>query len=63
MKLNKKELSVLCSVLNGINAKASTHNPFTKKYNIEEFINDRLDFKEIDLLHNKLCDQLREVTK
>ena len=30
MKLTKKELSVLCSVLNGVNTKTSTHYPFIK---------------------------------
>ena len=37
MRLNKKELTVLCTILNGVNTKASTYNPFTKKYNIEQF--------------------------
>jgi len=62
MNLTKKELSVLCSVLNGVNSTASTHTPlFNKKYGIEEHINEHLNHKEIDLLHEKLCKQLREV--
>jgi len=63
MRLNKKELTVLCTILNGVNTKASTYNPFTKKYNIEQFINKHLDYKEIDLLHEKICNQLTEVSK
>jgi len=63
MELSKKELEVLCGVLNGINTLTSTHNPFTKKYNIEEYINDFLNMKEIDILHEKLCNQLKEKIK
>ena len=62
MELNKKELSVLCSVLNGVNSTASTHTPFSKKYGIEEHINEHLNYREIDSLHAKLCNQLKEVS-
>ena len=61
MTLTKKELSVLCSVLNGVNSTASTHTPFSKKYGIEEHINEHLNYKEIDSLHTKLCNQLKGV--
>jgi len=54
MQLNKKELNVLCTILNAVNTKASTYKPFCKKYGIEEYVNDLLNYQEIDLLHEKL---------
>ena len=56
MELNKKELGLLANIINSVNSCASTSSPID---NYEETINDQLNPKEIDILHDKLIQLLR----
>lgn len=56
MELNKKELGLLTHIINSVNSYASTSIPID---NYEETINDQLNPKEIDILHDKLIQLLR----
>ena len=58
-KLNEKELTVLVSILNSVNLLASTHY----YSDIHDIVENRLTPKEINFLHQKLADQLSEVSR
>jgi len=57
LKLSKKEIEVLVDIINSVNTLASTHY----YSDIYEIVEDRLTPREINSLHEKLQDQLREV--
>ena len=57
IKLSKKEIEVLANIINSVNTLASTHY----HTDIQDIVENRLTPKEIDSLHEKLIDQLREV--
>lgn len=57
LKLSKKEIEVLVSIINTVNTLASTHY----YADIHDIVEDRLTPREINSLHEKLQDQLREV--
>ena len=56
MELNKKELGLLAHIIDSVNSYFSTIIPID---NYEETINDQLNPKEIDVLHDKLIQLLR----
>ena len=56
LKLSKKEIEVLVSIINTVNTLASTHY----YADIHDIVEDRLTPREINSLHEKLQDQLRE---
>jgi len=59
IRLNKKEIEVLVDIINSVNTLASTHY----YSDIHDIVEDRLTSREIDSLHEKLIDQLREVSQ
>ena len=58
MKLIKKEIEVLVNIINSVNTLASTHY----YSDIYEIVENRLTPREINSLHEKLINQLAEVT-
>ncbi len=59
IRLNKKEIEVLVNIINSVNTLASTHY----YSDIHDIVEDRLTSREIDSLHEKLIDQLIEVSQ
>ena len=59
IRLNKKEIEVLVDIINSVNTLASTHY----YSDIHDIVEDRLTSREIDSLHEKLIDQLIEVSQ
>ena len=54
---SKKEIEVLVNIINTVNSLASTHY----YADIHDIVEDRLTPREINLLHEKLQNKLREV--
>lgn len=57
IKFSKKEIEVLDKIINTVNLLASTHY----YADINDIVEDRLTPREINLLHEKLQNKLREV--
>lgn len=61
VNFNKKELDVFNVFLNRVNTHASTHIPFTKCFDIEEYLSEKLTYTEINNLHEKIQSEIRRV--